>query len=132
MLAHAQLVTTDLAIACFLFIAIYCFYRALNRLTIGNGLLVGLTAGLCLVAKFSGVLVFPIYPFLIVFASKVARAFTPPLPRRLAIACGLLLGWYVAMISDMKAKAIYFDSALQPGVLMAYLNSPAYIYPHLD
>jgi len=58
-LAHAQLVTTDLAVACFLFIAVYCFYRALKRLTIGAGLLAGLATGLCLVAKFSGILVFP-------------------------------------------------------------------------
>src|SRR5262249_2450915 len=36
----------------------------------------------------------PIYPFLIVYAAKVARVFDPPVQRPLAIACGLLLGWY--------------------------------------
>src|SRR5262249_21975249 len=41
-------------------------------------------------------------------------------------------GWDGAIIWDMKAKAIYFDSAPHPGALMAYLNSPTYVYPHLD
>jgi len=41
-------------------------------------------------------------------------------------------GWDGAIIWDMKAKAIYFDSGRRPGALMAYLNSPTYIYPHLD
>jgi hypothetical protein len=59
LLAHGQLVTTDLGLACFLFIGVYTFYRALCRLTAGNILLAGLTVGLALVVKFSGVLIFP-------------------------------------------------------------------------
>jgi 4-amino-4-deoxy-L-arabinose transferase-like glycosyltransferase len=58
-LAHGQLVTTDLAVACFMFIAVYLFHRALNRLTLINGLLAGLAIGLALASKFSGVLVLP-------------------------------------------------------------------------
>lgn len=58
-LAHAQLVTTDLPVAGFLFLAVYCFFRALQRTTVVNVLLLGLAVGGCLVAKFSGVLIFP-------------------------------------------------------------------------
>lgn len=58
-LAHGQLVTTDLGVACFLFLAVYAYYRALGRLTIRRGLLTGLMVGLSLLTKFSAVLIFP-------------------------------------------------------------------------
>lgn len=58
-LAHGQLVTTDLAVAGGFFTAVYCFYRALQRVTLGRVLLLGLAVGLTVIAKFSGVLVFP-------------------------------------------------------------------------
>lgn len=59
LLAHGQLVTTDLAVAGFLFIAVYAFFRSLRRLSLGNLLLTCLAASAALLAKFSGVLVFP-------------------------------------------------------------------------
>lgn len=58
-LAHAQLVTTDLPVAGFLFLGVYRFFRALQKTTGWNVLLLGLAVGGCLVTKFSGVLVFP-------------------------------------------------------------------------
>ncbi|MFN7927884.1 MAG: glycosyltransferase family 39 protein [Blastocatellia bacterium] len=58
-LAHAQLVTTDLPVAGFLFLAVYRYFRALQQTTAANVLLVGLAVGGCLVTKFSGVLIFP-------------------------------------------------------------------------
>src|SRR5262249_19034137 len=59
-LAHSQLVTTDLAVSAFLFFSVYTFYRALRHLTIWNALLFGVMVGLTLVTKFSGILIFPI------------------------------------------------------------------------
>lgn len=59
LLAHGQLVTTDLSVSCFLFIAVYAFYRALRALTVWNALIVCLAVGLVLLSKFSGALVFP-------------------------------------------------------------------------
>lgn len=58
-LAHGQLVTTDLGVSCFLFFSVYAFYRALRRLNVWNVLLTCLCVGLALITKFSGVLVFP-------------------------------------------------------------------------
>ena len=60
-LAHGQLVTTDLPVAGFLFIAVYTFYRALNRMTPWRVSLTGLAASCALISKFSGVLVFPMF-----------------------------------------------------------------------
>jgi 4-amino-4-deoxy-L-arabinose transferase-like glycosyltransferase len=59
LLAHGQLVTTDLGLSCFLFISVYTFWRALLRLTIGRGLLTCVAIGLTLSTKFSGVLIIP-------------------------------------------------------------------------
>ncbi|MGH9841180.1 MAG: ArnT family glycosyltransferase [Blastocatellia bacterium] len=59
MLAHGQLVTTDLGVTCFMFISIYTFWRALQRLTILRGLVTCIAVGLTLSTKFSGILVIP-------------------------------------------------------------------------
>lgn len=59
LLAHGQLVTTDMSVSCFIFISIYTFWRALQRLTLVRGALAGLAVGLTLSSKFSGMLVIP-------------------------------------------------------------------------
>jgi hypothetical protein len=59
LLAHSALVTTDAAQACFMFWAIYAFYRYTNRPTIPRLITVGLVVGLALAAKHSAVLLFP-------------------------------------------------------------------------
>ncbi len=59
-LAHGALVTTDLGLSCCLFAAVYAFYRYVTRpsaLTLAEA---GLTVGLVLAAKHSGIMVFPI------------------------------------------------------------------------
>lgn len=58
-LAHGQLVTTDLAVAGGFFTSAYCFYRALQQVTLLRVVLLGLAVGLTVIAKFSGILVFP-------------------------------------------------------------------------
>jgi 4-amino-4-deoxy-L-arabinose transferase-like glycosyltransferase len=58
-LAHGQLVTTDLAVAFFMFLSVYLYYRALRRPTFFSALLAGLPVGLALASKLTGVLVFP-------------------------------------------------------------------------
>ena len=63
LLAHGQLVTTDLAAAGFLFVAVYTFYRALRRMTTWNILLACVAAGLALTSKFSGLFLFPMLVF---------------------------------------------------------------------
>jgi Dolichyl-phosphate-mannose-protein mannosyltransferase len=60
MLAHGALVTTDMAVACCLFAAVYAFYRYVTRPTLLRLFESGFAAGLALAAKFSGILVFPI------------------------------------------------------------------------
>lgn len=59
-LAHGALVTTDVAMSCFLFAAVFAFYRYVKRPGWSALALTGIPAGLGLAAKHSGILIFPI------------------------------------------------------------------------
>jgi hypothetical protein len=59
-LAHSALITTDVAVSAFLLLTVYMLYRFFERRGAGNLLLVGLTLGLTLASKHSGVLALPI------------------------------------------------------------------------
>ena len=59
-LAHGALVTTDVAMSCFLFATVFAFYRYMKRPSWSALTLTGVLAGLGLAAKHSGILIFPI------------------------------------------------------------------------
>ncbi|HEY1500783.1 MAG TPA: glycosyltransferase family 39 protein [Acidobacteriaceae bacterium] len=63
-LAHGALVTTDVGSALTIFATIYAFYRWRSAPSWSRLILVGLAAGLALVTKFTGVLVFPMLALL--------------------------------------------------------------------
>ncbi|HXI12302.1 MAG TPA: glycosyltransferase family 39 protein [Thermoanaerobaculia bacterium] len=58
-LAHAGLATTDLAVTACLPLALFCWWRWLERPTAGRGVLLGVSSGLAVLAKFSTLLFFP-------------------------------------------------------------------------
>jgi len=60
-LAHSRLITLDLVLACFSFIAIYYFWLFIKEPTRKGLLLSGATLGLALLSKYSAILLFPIY-----------------------------------------------------------------------
>jgi hypothetical protein len=60
-LAHSRLATTDLGMACFMFLACYRLWKFGSRPSVGNLLLAGLTLGLALISKFSAVFLLPVY-----------------------------------------------------------------------
>ena len=59
LLAHGALVTTDAGLSCFLFAAVYAFYRYVKHPSPGRLALVGLATGLAFAAKHTGVLAAP-------------------------------------------------------------------------
>src|SRR5262249_32675924 len=59
LLAHGQLVTTDLGVTCFMFLSVYSFYRALVEPRASTIIATCLAVGLALLSKFSAVLLFP-------------------------------------------------------------------------
>lgn len=58
-LAHGALVTTDAAISCCIFLALYFAYRYAKQPTPVRLLLVALATGLAMAAKFTGILILP-------------------------------------------------------------------------
>lgn len=58
-LAHGAFVTTDVGLSCFLFAAVYAFYRYVKRPSWGRLLLVGIATGLAFATKHTGFLAAP-------------------------------------------------------------------------
>ncbi len=59
LLAHGALVTTDAGLSCFLFAAVYAFYRYVKRPTMGKLVVVGVATGLAFATKHTGFLAAP-------------------------------------------------------------------------
>src|ERR1051326_5858716 len=76
LLAHGAFVTTDAGISCFMFTTVYAFYRYVKAPSLWRLLLVGLSAGLALATKHSGIFIFPILFLLAV--CEVMRQRLPP------------------------------------------------------
>ncbi|GGG72588.1 glycosyltransferase family 39 protein [Edaphobacter dinghuensis] len=72
-LAHGALVTTDTAISCCIFLALYLAYRYAKKPTAVRLLLVGLATGLAVVAKFTGLLILPMLLLLALAEWLIAR-----------------------------------------------------------
>jgi hypothetical protein len=70
LLAHARLVTTDLAVTACGFVALYAFWRYLRRPTGWRMGLAGLALGLALAAKLSALLLFPVTGLLALLGSR--------------------------------------------------------------
>ena len=60
LLAHGARVTTDAALSCFMFASIYAFYRYVKAPSIWRLSIVGISTGLALAVKHTGMLVLPI------------------------------------------------------------------------
>jgi 4-amino-4-deoxy-L-arabinose transferase-like glycosyltransferase len=72
-LAHGAVVTTDMALSCFLFATVYFFYRYVKSPSGPRLALTAITAGLALASKHSAILVFPILIVLVVADLIVTR-----------------------------------------------------------
>ena len=60
LLAHGALITTDVGLACFMFLSVYMFYRFVKSPSALRLIATGLAVGLVLAAKHTGLLVLPI------------------------------------------------------------------------
>jgi 4-amino-4-deoxy-L-arabinose transferase-like glycosyltransferase len=60
LLAHGALITTDVGLACFMFLSVYMFYRFVKAPSVLRLIVAGVSVGLVLAAKHTGLLVLPI------------------------------------------------------------------------
>ncbi len=90
MLAHGSLITPDITLTAFFFIAVYALRRALVEGTPRSYVLAGVALGLALLSKFTALLLLPIEAVILAFA--VARGRRPPLVwLAIAAACAVLV-----------------------------------------
>ncbi len=71
LLAHGALVGTDAGLSCFMFAAVYAFYRYVKVPSAWRLIVTGLATGLALAAKHTGILLFPM--LLLLAVSEVVR-----------------------------------------------------------
>lgn len=83
---NGRVIMTDLGVSCFLFIAVWRLAIYLNRPSASNLVLAGLAAGLTLCAKFSGVLVGPVFLLIGLFYRSPDRRQLPLAGRAAALA----------------------------------------------
>lgn len=73
LLAHGALITTDVGLACFMFLSVYLYYRFLKSPSALRLIVAGIAVGLVLAVKHTGLLVLPIL-FLLSFVEIRGRA----------------------------------------------------------
>lgn len=74
LLAHGALITTDVGLACFMFLAVYMFYRFVKAPSASRLILAGVAVGLVLAVKHTGLLILPIL-FLLAVCEIVLNIF---------------------------------------------------------
>ena len=106
-LAHSQLATTDLGVTCFIFIASYFLWRFLRSRRNADLVLAGVLLGLAQAAKFSALILIPVFGIVVLGEAFLVRDWT-------------LHGrwpWQERLTRGRRARAIYFCCAILVVVL---------------
>lgn len=73
-LAHSSLITIDIGASCIIFLSIYCFWKYLNNRNRNYIILAGVALGLAQLAKFTALLLYPIFLIIIMLAAFQSRS----------------------------------------------------------
>ncbi len=76
LLAHGALITTDVGLACFMILSVYMFYRFVKSPSALRLVAAGVSVGLVIAVKHTGLLVLPVL-FLLVVCEIIINAFAP-------------------------------------------------------
>jgi len=126
LLAHGAFVTTDAGLSCFLFAAIYAFYRYVKQPTAGRLVVVGIATGLAFATKHTGFLAAPSIALLALVEWLRTRKSEAP-ARRFAFSRAAASLAVIAFLSVGLLWAFYgFRYASRPAGLE--LNPPAAEY----
>jgi len=95
LLAHGALITTDVGLACFMFLSVFMFYRFVKSPSASRLIVAGVSVGLVLAVKHTGLLILPIL-FLLTLCEII---FEPNREKAVKFAGSLalitLIGWLV-------------------------------------
>ncbi len=122
-IAHSHYVTTDIGIAAFIFISFYYFVRFLKAPTWNNVIVSGVFLGLAQLAKFSAVLLFPIFGMFAVLYGLAMAVDQVPGAWKMRLKNAFLLGWKYAvsvLICFVVIWVLYVPNTWQmPGEVIA-------------
>jgi len=107
MLAHGQLVTTDVGIALFMFLSVIAFDAASRQVSVARVTLAGLAAGAAFATKFSAVLLLPILASLALVAVVAPEPMTLALPGRRPREVMRRPARVVAMVGVLAAVGVF-------------------------
>lgn len=95
LLAHGALITTDVGLACFMFLSVHMFYRYVKSPSAARLILAGVAVGLALSVKHTGLLILPIL-FLLALCETTREKIGRHLLKLLgSLALIMLIGWVV-------------------------------------
>jgi hypothetical protein len=113
-LAHGQVVTTDLAVALFVFLSVIAFQAVTHRVTAMRVLLAGLATGAAFASKFSALVLVPTLSILAVMAALSPEPLTlapfaaVPDPPRIV---GEVRPGELVAVSATNLQGVYFEGA---------------------
>jgi 4-amino-4-deoxy-L-arabinose transferase-like glycosyltransferase len=153
LVAHSQLITTDLYAAATLTLAIFAFWKFLEAPGLRKALLAGLALGLCQIAKYSGILLYPIFVLLALIRywgwltaqfklkawQKIISAFLQFIEYAaiflvtslLVINIGFLFNRTFTPLGDYQFKSAFFQSTQQISPLFNKVPIPV-PYPYME
>lgn len=113
-LAHGNLATSDMGVACFATLALYTFWRWMTRPTAARAVIAGLMLGLAQVSKFSAVYLIPVV-IIILLSDRILKSTTAAsrLTAKMTLA-------HLAVIALAAYCAIWVVYGLNVGTLKGY------------
>ena len=117
--AHAELVTTDFGVTCFLFAAVYFLWRACRRWSVCDGAGAVVCGVLAMLSKFSGLAVLPIFAVLLAVAAIRRRV------RRRTAGLVFVSLCLVAMAAAWAVYGFRYDPSRTAGWTFALHSQPA-------
>ncbi len=135
LLAHGALVTTDMVATCTIFAAVYALYRYVKRRTPGRLAVVGMALGLAAAAKFSAIVLLPIFLITLMTikvvegpTARVGKAASDTGHNYLRRPWQRALGWVgVVILAWIILWAFYgFAYPARPGTAVLAPTLPAY------
>jgi hypothetical protein len=119
LIAHSHLTTSDIGFALFFFLAMYTFYRAITRPSWLRLLWSALAFGLAMSAKFTAIILLPIY-FLIVILVLIFRPVQLKFPFRLKLVERYLHSEWLRNLAYSVAAALLFAAVAYVLIFINY------------